>query len=147
MKDITKNYSNGEVTVVWKPQLCIHSAICFKGLPTVFDPRVRPWIKPEGATTDQIVNQVSRCPSGALSIIKHEKSQTNINNMEDSEVKGNEIKIMVMGKGPLIVKGDCVVVDEFGNETVKNGQVALCRCGDSANKPYCDGSHRQATSL
>ena len=51
MKDITKKYSNGEVTVVWKPNVCIHSAICFNGLPEVFDPTSRPWIVPEGSTT------------------------------------------------------------------------------------------------
>jgi len=148
MKDITKRYSNGEVTVVWKPHMCIHSGICFRGLPGVFDPRVRPWVNAEGATSDQIVDQILKCPSGALSILTNEKSQTNQNTMENStESKGTEVKIMVMGKGPLIVKGDCVVVDETGNETIKRGQVALCRCGASQNKPYCDGSHRAANTL
>ena len=50
MKDITKKYSNGDVTVVWKPNMCIHSTICFKGLGKVFDPQKRPWITPEGGT-------------------------------------------------------------------------------------------------
>lgn len=60
-------YSNGEVTVVWKPDLCIHSGICARGLPSVFKPKDKPWIHPEGATSDEIVNQVNKCPSGALS--------------------------------------------------------------------------------
>ena len=67
MKVITKHYSNGEVTIVWKPHVCIHSGICFRGLPRVFDPRVQPWITPEEATTQQIVDQIKKCPSGALS--------------------------------------------------------------------------------
>ena len=67
MKEITKKYSNGEVTIVWKPNLCIHSGICFRGLGEVFDPRQRPWITPEGSTTEKIVEQVKKCPSGALS--------------------------------------------------------------------------------
>ena len=67
MKDITKKYSNGEVTIVWKPSQCIHSGICFRGLGTVFNPQRRPWIVPEAATTEQIINQVKKCPSGALS--------------------------------------------------------------------------------
>lgn len=143
MKAITKQYSNGEVTVLWKPHLCIHSGICFRGLPSVFDPRVRPWVNAEGGTTGQIVDQVAKCPSGALSILLNEKTQSNIHSMENNnENYGNEVKIMVMVKGPLIVKGDCIVVDESGNETIKNGQVALCRCGASKNKPYCDGSHK-----
>ncbi len=66
MKDITKHYSNGEVTIVWKPNLCIHSGICTKGLHAVFHPQELPWITPEKATSDQIVNQVKQCPSGAL---------------------------------------------------------------------------------
>jgi uncharacterized Fe-S cluster protein YjdI len=69
MKDITKHYSNGEVTIVWKPSLCIHSGICTKGLNAVFHPQELPWITPEKATTDQIINQVKKCPSGALSYL------------------------------------------------------------------------------
>ena len=70
MKDITKKYTNGEVTIVWKPNSCIHSAICWKGatgLSSVFAPAERPWIKPEGAPTQSIIEQVKKCPSGALS--------------------------------------------------------------------------------
>jgi uncharacterized Fe-S cluster protein YjdI len=67
MKEIIKKYTNGEVTVIWRPSKCIHSTICFKGLPEVFDPRKRPWVTIEGATTDKIVGQVKECPSGALS--------------------------------------------------------------------------------
>ncbi|TYA84098.1 (4Fe-4S)-binding protein [Seonamhaeicola marinus] len=63
----TKEYSNGEVTVVWKPEICTHSAICAKGLPEVFQPRERPWVKVDAASTEVIVNQVKKCPSGALS--------------------------------------------------------------------------------
>lgn len=67
-REIIKRYSNGEVTVVWQPSLCIHSAICARGLPQVFDPRRRPWVILDGHTTQQIVDQVEACPSGALSI-------------------------------------------------------------------------------
>lgn len=70
MNDITKKYTNGEVTILWQPALCRHSTICWKeatGLPAVFDPRVKPWIRPEGDTTENLVAQVKKCPSGALS--------------------------------------------------------------------------------
>jgi uncharacterized Fe-S cluster protein YjdI len=67
-REITKRYTNGEVTVVWQPAKCVHSGICARGLPAVFDPRRRPWIDLTPATTEEIVAQVSRCPSGALSI-------------------------------------------------------------------------------
>ena len=65
---ITKRYSNGEVTVVWQPAKCVHSGVCVRGLPLVFDPRRKPWIELATATNEQIVAQVARCPSGALSI-------------------------------------------------------------------------------
>ncbi len=66
MKEVTKHYTNGEVTVVWKNALCIHSANCFRGLPEVFHPLVMPWITPEASTTEKIITQVNKCPSGAL---------------------------------------------------------------------------------
>jgi len=72
MKEITKKYTNGEVTIVWKPSVCIHSAICFKGLGEVFDPRKRPWITPEHSTTEKIIEQVKKCPSGALTYFLNE---------------------------------------------------------------------------
>ena len=62
----TKAYTNGEVTVVWKPEACIHSAICAKGLPKVFQPKERPWVKMDAATTAELVGQIKACPSGAL---------------------------------------------------------------------------------
>jgi uncharacterized Fe-S cluster protein YjdI len=61
------NYKNKDIAVLWQPKLCIHSGICFKGLPGVFDPRRQPWIEMEKATTDAIIEQVKKCPSSALS--------------------------------------------------------------------------------
>ncbi len=62
------HYSKDEITIVWKPELCKHSGICFKGLPLVFDPRRKPWIDMSKAETNKINDQVKQCPSGALSI-------------------------------------------------------------------------------
>jgi uncharacterized Fe-S cluster protein YjdI len=68
MRDgFTKKYSNGAVTVVWKPSICQHTGICFMGLPQVFDPSRRPWIAIDSASTEEIIAQVNACPSGALS--------------------------------------------------------------------------------
>ncbi|MDR3717039.1 MAG: (4Fe-4S)-binding protein [Puia sp.] len=67
MSQKTFHYTRDGVTVVWKPEVCIHSAICFHGLPEVFDPRRRPWIDMNQAPTDRIIAQVEKCPSGALS--------------------------------------------------------------------------------
>ena len=80
----TFKYSNGEVTVVWQPKICQHSTNCWKGLIQVFDPREKPWIKMNGATTERIIEQVKKCPSGALSFfmnadLKEENSPTRPN--------------------------------------------------------------------
>lgn len=61
-------YTNGDVTIIWKPELCAHAGICVKILPKVYNPKNRPWIKPENAMSDEIIKQVNQCPSGALSI-------------------------------------------------------------------------------
>jgi uncharacterized Fe-S cluster protein YjdI len=63
------HYSANGVTIQWEPKKCIHSGICVKGLPAVFDARRKPWIIPENASPEQVINQVHRCPSGALSIV------------------------------------------------------------------------------
>ncbi|MCD9019187.1 (4Fe-4S)-binding protein [Parachryseolinea silvisoli] len=62
-------YPNGEITILWKPKTCIHAGICVRTLPQVYDPKARPWIRPENATTQELINQVASCPSGALTII------------------------------------------------------------------------------
>jgi uncharacterized Fe-S cluster protein YjdI len=69
-------YTNGEVTIVWKPALCQHSTLCWKGLPGVFKPGQRPWVHPHGASTQEIIDQVHRCPSGALSLRPDPKDGT-----------------------------------------------------------------------
>lgn len=138
MQEVTKEYTNGEVTIVWQPHVCIHSRICWSvatGLPEVFQPAQRPWIKPEGASTEHIVEQVKKCPSGALSYYMNaEKEQA-------ASVQAERL-VEISPNGPLLVYGNIVLKDAQGNETEHTGRVtAFCRCGQSANKPYCDGSH------
>jgi uncharacterized Fe-S cluster protein YjdI len=77
MKDIVKHYTNGDVTVVWKPNLCIHSTNCFRGLLQVFNPAKRPWVNPQGASTEKIIEQVKQCPSQALSyFVNQDRNKT-----------------------------------------------------------------------
>ncbi|TNJ44612.1 (4Fe-4S)-binding protein [Tamlana fucoidanivorans] len=129
----TKEYTNGEVTIVWKPESCIHSGICVKGLPQVFRPRVRPWLRIDKATTQELINQVNQCPSGALSFYM---------NAEVKKVSADiKTKVEVLEKGPLLVFGALKVVHKDGTTDLKSKTTAFCRCGGSNNKPYCDGSH------
>ena len=137
MKDITKKYTNGEVTIVWKPNECIHSTMCFKGLGNVFDPTKRPWITPEGSTTEKIVDQVKKCPSGALSYYLNRDGEK-----EEVKVEAETI-VETTPNGPLMVYGNVTIKDSNGNLTKMNNVTAFCRCGASSNKPFCDGSHKK----
>ena len=132
MKEIIKRYSNDEVTVVWQPSECIHSKKCFHGLPQVFDPDNRPWVNIGGDNTAAIVDQVKACPSGALSIEQGDSPA--VESVDD-------VVIQVLPDGPFLVKGQISLSGVDGNNTDCEGATALCRCGASSNKPYCDGSH------
>jgi uncharacterized Fe-S cluster protein YjdI len=135
----TKKYTNGELTIVWKPSVCIHSAKCWhgeEGLLSVFNPKEKPWIKPEGANTERIIEQIKKCPSGALSYY--------MNNEENKSVfQETEFIVEVSQNGPLLFYGNISIKDNDGNVSKKNKVTAFCRCGASGNKPYCDGSHKK----
>ena len=73
MPQKTFKYSNADITVTWQPDLCQHSTLCWKGLLQVFNPQQRPWINMDGATTELIIEQVKKCPSGALSYLLNEE--------------------------------------------------------------------------
>ncbi|HAD11394.1 MAG TPA: hypothetical protein DCF33_03040 [Saprospirales bacterium] len=134
MSEITKKYTNGEVTVVWKPDQCIHSRLCWTQLGEVFNPRNRPWVNMEAASTEKIIDQVSKCPSGALSYY--------LNNTENPpENISTETRIEVIPNGPLLVYGNINVQLRDGAKENRSKVTAFCRCGQSKNKPFCDGSH------
>jgi uncharacterized Fe-S cluster protein YjdI len=137
MKDITKKYTNGEVTIVWKPSECIHSGICFRGLIDVFDPQKRPWITPENSTSEKIIEQVKKCPSGALSYYLNRDSQDEKVNVQAETI------VETMPNGPLLVYGNVSIKNALGEITKKNNVTAFCRCGGSNNKPFCDGTHKK----
>ena len=84
----------------------------------------------KGARSEEIMKVIDKCPSGALSYKKSEA---------DCELPA---QIRVMEKGPLLVDGDFLLKDRGGIIIAKKGPFALCRCGESKNKPYCDGTHK-----
>ena len=137
MGEIKKEYTNGDLTVVWKPRLCIHSEICVKTLPNVYKPKEKPWIQAENATVDELIAQIDKCPSAALSYYKKNESENN------SETVNEGTKVEVLVNGPLLVHGQLVVTGSDGQVETKKRTTAFCRCGASANKPYCDGEHNK----
>lgn len=133
---MTKEYKNDDITIVWKPDLCIHATNCWKGLIDVFNPEVRPWINPYGATTEKITAQIKECPSAALSYYRND------GNSENKDKKANETaEVEIVKDGPLMVHGDIIIKDCNGKQTERREITAFCRCGSSTNKPYCDGAH------
>ncbi|MFN3529303.1 MAG: (4Fe-4S)-binding protein [Bacteroidia bacterium] len=130
-----KVYATDDVSVYWYSERCIHSAICVKSLPAVFKPKERPWIDVHAAPPETIRKAVLSCPSKALSLepqLIHEDALPNR--------KRPLPEVKLHPDGPLEVSGDLRIVEE-GISTELIGKTYFCRCGGSANKPYCDGSH------
>ncbi len=134
----TKEYTNGEVTIVWKADLCIHSKNCVNGLPEVFDIDKRPWINAQGATSEAILAQVAKCPSGALTAYRNADKKAE----EESVVA--PLSCQVVPNGPLLVSGALQIELSDGETVDRTKRTAFCRCGASKNKPFCDGSHSEA---
>ena len=67
-----KKYSNDDITINWQPSKCIHAGECVKALPKVYRPKEKPWISIENATTEELMAQIKKCPSGALSYTKND---------------------------------------------------------------------------
>jgi len=140
MKEVIKHYSKDNITVVWQPAKCSHSKICFHDLPQVFNPNNRPWVTLSECSEEEVIAQVKKCPSGALSIKQNEESAMQEKNMQETD-SSNTTKVKVTKGGPLLVEGALTITMPDGEEVTKEGMTALCRCGASANKPYRDGSH------
>ena len=133
-----KEYTKDDLTVVWKPDLCVHSANCIKHLPTVFKPRERPWIDMGGAEKAAIIDAVHKCPSGAISIL--EPVTTPVAPAPIPETEWHQVAILP--NGPFRIKHACLVHLPNGEVVEKPNGVSLCRCGGSSKMPFCDGSHK-----
>src|SRR5918992_1183082 len=130
----TRVYESEELAVVWDATRCVHVATCLRALPEVFDVRRRPWVDVEGAPDEQIAEAVRLCPTGAL---KYE-SRGDFPAEEPDPVT----TVQAGHLGPLYLRGRVRLVDGHGRLIAEETRVALCRCGASAHKPYCDNSHR-----
>ncbi|SEJ00082.1 Uncharacterized Fe-S cluster protein YjdI [Deinococcus reticulitermitis] len=132
-------YTAPEITVYYDRGRCIHYAACVRGLPEVFDTAKKPWIQPAQAQADAVAEVVRRCPTGALHYVyAAHGGPPELPEPATVEVREN---------GPLFLRGDLTL---HAPDTASPGgpvhdtRAALCRCGQSGNKPFCDGSHRQA---
>lgn len=130
-----RKYTSENIVVYYQPRLCIHAAECVRGLPQVFDTAKKPWIQPENADADAIAEVVARCPSGALQFER-------LDGGEPEPIPPN-LSAQLMPNGPIYLRGAMEVRDEAGKVLYEGTRVALCRCGASSNKPFCDNSHLQ----
>jgi CDGSH-type Zn-finger protein/uncharacterized Fe-S cluster protein YjdI len=125
----------GEIAVSWEPKLCNHAGNCFRGLPEVFQPQNRPWVVVDASSADKIAEVVMTCPTGAL----------HFRRLDDGpqEAQPEQTTIKAQTNGPLYVRGHVQILGPGDRLLREDTRVALCRCGHSKNKPFCDGSHRQ----
>jgi uncharacterized Fe-S cluster protein YjdI/CDGSH-type Zn-finger protein len=122
-------YTAPEVTVFYDRSRCRHYAECVRGLPQVFDPARRPWIRADLADADTVAEVVRRCPTGAL----HYRLLA-----EKPEEPPRPTTITPDPRGPLLVRGDLVLDTPEGPLT--ETRAALCACGRTRNQPFCDGA-------
>lgn len=130
-------YHTPEIAVTFDPNICIHSAVCIRGLPAVFDVSRADWVHPGAASADEVQALVARCPSGALQAVRagHAPAQT---------AAAGGATVMLQSDGPLLIRGTLDLTLPTGVKERREGSVAVCRCGQTQNDPWCDGSHARS---
>ena len=126
-------YPGNKATVSWNGRLCIHIGECGRAEGELFVGGRKPWCQPDLASDDETEEVVLRCPTGALSVKFAEGSR-----VEQAPAVNT---IQVAYNGPLFVRGDLQIDDAPADVPGLKFRAALCRCGQSKNKPYCDNSH------
>ena len=129
----SKQYVGDGIVVGWEPSRCIHAQECVRGLPGVFDPARRPWIDTAGVDGRELAEVIRRCPSGALT---YEAVDGSV-----GPEAHDGVEVRIVPGGPLVVRGAMTLTTSDGGE-ISTERATLCRCGGSANKPFCDGAHR-----
>jgi uncharacterized Fe-S cluster protein YjdI len=132
----SRTYASDRIEVTWEPRLCVHVGECFQGLPDVFDPWSRPWVRPDAADPDAVAEVVMRCPSGALHFRRLDGGP------QEQDLIGEEVELVALADGPMQVRGHAKLVDAEGQTIREDTRMVLCRCGSSRTKPLCDGTHR-----
>jgi CDGSH-type Zn-finger protein/uncharacterized Fe-S cluster protein YjdI len=135
MNDTIRHYANDKIDISYDARRCIHAAECVRGLPVVFDTARRPWILPTAASSEAIATVITKCPTGALHYTRRDGGVPD-------ETPSEQATIVPMPDGPLYVRGFVQLRSADGKVIIEDMRLALCRCGQSHNKPFCDNSHR-----
>jgi CDGSH-type Zn-finger protein/uncharacterized Fe-S cluster protein YjdI len=154
-----RKYSNGEITVYWKPSSCVHASYCYRYMLEVFDPSRRPWVDMTGASTEKIIETVNMCPTEALSWkwddegknegvdagqLNHIKfRRPDLIGKDQQEIKENPVSVKIMIDGPIVIKGNFILEYDGKKRQINDSIISICRCGSSYHQPFCDGKHRK----
>ena len=126
-------YVGKKITINDNRSVCAHAGMCTDNLKSVFKLGVEPWIDPQGADVQAIIETVRKCPSGALSYT--------IDNVEYAD-QDREPRVTVTKNGPYHVVGGPELREKATSQQPQSREhFTLCRCGGSKNKPFCDGTH------
>ena len=130
----TEVFEGQKIRVISDPSRCMYAGECGgSGLKAVFSKEN--WINPDGADVDMIIDIIERCPSGSLSYER----------LDNAPQEAPEINsIQPAANSALFFRGDLKISNQEGETLEKGLRLALCRCGQSDNKPFCDGSHVEA---
>jgi CDGSH-type Zn-finger protein/uncharacterized Fe-S cluster protein YjdI len=118
--------------VTYDVKRCIHAAECVRGLPAVFDSNAKPWIDPDRADAATLAATVERCPSGALHVERRDGMDPPVPVINTATLTA---------RGPTYLRGDLALMAGDDSVALRETRMALCRCGGSQNRPFCDGSH------
>jgi CDGSH-type Zn-finger protein/uncharacterized Fe-S cluster protein YjdI len=129
-------YDGAQADVHWDGRLCIHIGECGHAKNALFVGGRQPWCQPDRVSPDEVADVVGRCPTGALTYERKDGGT--------AEVADTENVVCVMYNGPLYVRGDLQVDGAAEDMSGVRFRAALCRCGESKNKPFCDNSHEEA---
>ena len=126
------SYVGKRLTIHDNRSICAHAGLCTDRLRSVFRMNQEPWIDPNGASAEEIIETVKKCPSGALSY--------SVDNIEYRD-QDREPMVTVTNDGPYAITGVVELIGVTFGEGASKEHYTLCRCGASKNKPFCDGSH------
>jgi CDGSH-type Zn-finger protein/uncharacterized Fe-S cluster protein YjdI len=136
MANNPRRYEADDIVVIYDVKRCIHAAECVHGSAAVFNPERRPWIDPSLATAGRVAEVVVDCPTGALRFERRDSGP--------DEVRPPENVMRVTADGPLYLHGRVELTVPDVPQPVSETRLALCRCGESKNKPLCDNSHLES---
>jgi CDGSH-type Zn-finger protein len=128
-----RDYRGEKITVHFNNTVCCHDSSCTRLLPPVFDTAKRPWVNADGASPEEIIEVIKKCPSGALCYTIDGKRHVNY-------YKG-EPKIITKKRGTLEVYGGIEMEGDGDTKPETTDHYTLCGCGLSKNHPFCDGTH------